>query len=223
MNRETYLKELFGEDKEKLCKKHHKALEKAHEIRKFEIDLYWKRTLYFWGFQVVIFLAFSNFCSKTEWLIASIMSFLGLITAYMWSLANRASKFWQENWELHIDLLEEEITGNLYKNVLCYKENQNNAFSVSKINLRLSEVFSIAWMVLLIITFSKTEFFNKINFVDSVPLLVFITAIVAIIFLLSKITNFCRTNFSHSKNIEIGAYRENDLILKSRSVKGFLG
>jgi hypothetical protein len=33
------------------------ALAKAHEIRSFEIELYWKRSTYFWIFQASIFAA----------------------------------------------------------------------------------------------------------------------------------------------------------------------
>lgn len=32
-----------------------KALEQAHDIRKFEIDLYWKRAAYFWTFIAATF------------------------------------------------------------------------------------------------------------------------------------------------------------------------
>ena len=31
------------------------ALEKAHEIRQFEIRLYWQRSLFFWGFDLAFF------------------------------------------------------------------------------------------------------------------------------------------------------------------------
>ena len=33
------------------------ALNRAHEIRKFEIELYWKRATYFWLLQAAVFTA----------------------------------------------------------------------------------------------------------------------------------------------------------------------
>ena len=35
------------------------ALRRAHEIRKFEIDLYWKRAMYFWALEGAAFAAFA--------------------------------------------------------------------------------------------------------------------------------------------------------------------
>jgi hypothetical protein len=43
---------------------------------------------------------------------------LGLVLSAAWYLANRGSKQWQENWENHVDLLEYEVKGPLYKTVL---------------------------------------------------------------------------------------------------------
>ncbi|PNK76643.1 hypothetical protein CEQ35_022730 [Yersinia enterocolitica] len=40
------------------------ALEKAHEIRKFEIELYWKRTAYFWTLIAAMFAGFLLLASK---------------------------------------------------------------------------------------------------------------------------------------------------------------
>jgi hypothetical protein len=54
--RDRYFKELgirpesgSQEEREKL----RAALERAHDIRKLEIDLYWKRATYFWAFQLI--------------------------------------------------------------------------------------------------------------------------------------------------------------------------
>ncbi|PNK72626.1 hypothetical protein CEQ35_000035 [Yersinia enterocolitica] len=52
----------------------------------------------------------------------------GFVFSYGWFLVNKGSKFWQENWEFHIDRLEDEITGPLYKTVLhrqnCMEKNK---------------------------------------------------------------------------------------------------
>jgi hypothetical protein len=67
---------------------------------------------------------------------------------------NRASKYWQTNWELHVDLLENEGHGPAYKTVLSatalwLKPHGPYPFSVSKINQFLS-LFIVAVFCLLI-------------------------------------------------------------------------
>jgi hypothetical protein len=61
-----------------------------------------------------------------------------------WYLVNRGSKAWQKNWEAHVDLLEDEVIGPLYKTTINrYKYELMDPvdafpFSVSKINQLLS-------------------------------------------------------------------------------------
>ena len=45
----------FGPTETAECKK---ALNRAYSLRTFEIEHYWKRATYFWGFQIAIFAAF---------------------------------------------------------------------------------------------------------------------------------------------------------------------
>lgn len=141
----------------KLITDKEKAYEQACDIRKFEIELYWKRTIYFWGFITVIYTAyykvFSEFyyIKNTDIMSLSfhgsipliIISGLGLIFSLSWLLSNYASKHWQENWEHHIELLEPYITGDLYK---IYEA--QNSFSVTKINLSCSYAISTASLIL---------------------------------------------------------------------------
>src|SRR5579864_817840 len=99
------------------------ALKNALEIRKFEIDLYWKRAAYFWTFIGATFAAYgavqaSSAHADVKTDLSVIASCLGLVFSLGWFLANRGSKQWQENWENHVDLLEDEIIGPLYKTVL---------------------------------------------------------------------------------------------------------
>ena len=56
-NEDDYNRWMFGTkypDKERM----EAALEKAHEIRQFEIRLYWQRSLFFWGFEAAFFVAY---------------------------------------------------------------------------------------------------------------------------------------------------------------------
>ena len=93
------------------------AHELALDIRKFEIELYWKRTTYFWTIIAATFagyFALSTAKNINNGLVFMV-SCIGLMLSLGWYLVNRGSNYWQENWELHVDSLENDITGPLFK------------------------------------------------------------------------------------------------------------
>ncbi len=97
-----------------------KALETALDLRKFEIQLYWTRATYFWAFIAVAFSAFGYLRTNKE--IVKEQPVLLLLVAGVcavfscgWFLSNAGSKQWQENWENHVDLLENHQMGPLLK------------------------------------------------------------------------------------------------------------
>jgi hypothetical protein len=59
-----------------------------------------------------------NAYQKEKTHLSLVVTGLGLVLSAAWYLANRGSKQWQENWENHVDLLEYEVKGPLYKTVL---------------------------------------------------------------------------------------------------------
>ena len=141
--------------------KKEKAFEKAHDIRKFEIELYWKRTTYFWAFIAASFAGY--FAILTSKSISFQEQYLFLIESigFVFSLGcffvNRASKHWQLNWEKVIDSLEDDITGPLMQNHI----NNHNSFwsltlsyrfSVSRINQIISCFITLIWFLLMILT-----------------------------------------------------------------------
>lgn len=148
--------------------KRNEALTQALDIRKFEIDLYWKRATYFWGFLIVIFTGyFAVLFSegdqyKRETLL--LISALGTLFSLGWFHVNKGSKFWQNNWERHVDYLEDEFMGPLYKMVIIMNETKtlnplkitkkmilnDGLYSVSKINQALSFYILTIWSGLLI-------------------------------------------------------------------------
>lgn len=125
-----------------------KAYEQAARTREFEIGLYWKRAGYFWAFIVSIYTAFFSvqkefYFTKDKGLehgalALLVLSALGFFFCVAWLLSNYASKHWQDNWENHMDLLEDGVTGPLYKIYSAGK-----SFSVSKINIAAGWVVSI--------------------------------------------------------------------------------
>lgn len=161
ISHKEYLAEFDSPDK----KKREKALEHALDIRKFEIDLYWKRATYFWAFIGATLAGYgalqatSIISSKED--LSVVLCCLGLVFSCGWFCVNKGSKQWQENWENHVDMLEDEVIGPLYKVVLRrpkpkgLKEilaqiiNGPSPFSVSKINQIISLYVTILWIFLL--------------------------------------------------------------------------
>ncbi|WP_317898923.1 RipA family octameric membrane protein [Aurantibacillus circumpalustris] len=132
-------------------KQRNAAYEKAWDCRKFEIELYWKRATYFWALIVPTFAGYfalmnSQNYTKTDYYNHAevfIVICIGFILSVAWALVNKGSKSWQRHWEIHLDLLENKITGPLYKTV-----SPNETFSVSKINEIISWFFTAIWILL---------------------------------------------------------------------------
>lgn len=142
----------------------------ALDIRKFEIELYWKRAAYFWVFTGAALAAYLAALTgkdvENRALALLLTSCTGLVFAVAWYLVNRASKYWQLNWEYHVDLLEKEHVGDLYKTVL---EVENSSFwplsgpypySVSKINQWLSLFVAVAFLMLVAYTLHEQYYFD---------------------------------------------------------------
>lgn len=148
------------------------ALKIAHDIRKFEIDLYWKRATYFWAFIASIFAGFlvlltakntGNLVLLTTHhpselippfkLYLLLIASMGLIFSFAWYCVNRGSKHWQENWEIVIKKIEFDITGGLLANHIKNNTRFLNflgsyPFSVSKINQLLSLAVTFFWLII---------------------------------------------------------------------------
>jgi len=152
------------EYKKRFSGKEEKALDHALDIRKFEIELYWKRATYFWTFigaTMAGFLAVQASTVQNKQDLSVILSCLGVVFSFAWFCVNRGSKHWQENWEKHVDALEDSVTGPLYKVVLSRNNDLTitekirnfitgpSAISVSKTNQIISLYVSILWVILL--------------------------------------------------------------------------
>ncbi|MBO2629785.1 hypothetical protein I6M46_16105 [Shewanella algae] len=158
--------------------KEQQALAQALDIRKFEIDLYWKRATYFWAFIAATFAGFiaiqsSSSVNKAD--MSVILSCLGVVFSFAWFCVNRGSKYWQENWEKHVDVLEDEVTGPLYKVVLSRNPHGTIAdkvrnlltgpspLSVSKINQLISLYVTVLWCALLIYSLPEFSFAKPVD------------------------------------------------------------
>ena len=146
--RGAYLQALGVTDREKLVN----IRKLAHDIRQFEIELYWKRATYFWAFQLVAFAALGLLFKDGEMKSVQLLTIpasIGVVTAFAGILTARGSKFWQENWEAHVDLLEEETGERLTQVVMCRKAPQH---SVSRVNESLLCLLALGWLVVLLLS-----------------------------------------------------------------------
>ena len=144
------------------------AYKNALDTRKFEIDLYWKRATYFWAFIAAIFIATYSMLNSSDKsfitisdpdgilkkMIVILIALLGYVFSIGWYFVNRGSKVWQENWEMHISILENSINGPLFKtlatpNLYFWKLIDDYPFSVSKVNQILSLCVVIFWIILI--------------------------------------------------------------------------
>ncbi|XUW88626.1 hypothetical protein OH764_00725 [Burkholderia sp. M6-3] len=89
------------------------ALERALDTRQFEIDLYWKRATYFWTFigaTLAGFIAIQAGNSPRREILPSCCRALASVLVRLVACQSR-KQYWQENWEKHVDLLEDYETG----------------------------------------------------------------------------------------------------------------
>lgn len=172
------------------------AFLQASDIRKFEIELYWKRATYFWALIAVAFAGYfavsSSSISDGKGLFLTIISSAGFVFTFAWFSANKGSKYWQENWENHLDLLEDSVTGPLYKSYLQRPDEKHcidrhitgpRRYSVSKINQWVAVFTLFIWFILCFFSLSnQSERFVEIFF----QMIVFVFAAVICCFMVYK-------------------------------------
>jgi len=173
------------------------ALNRAYELRTFEIEHYWKRATYFWGFQVAIFAAFGFMWradgNPSGWNpVAVLLCGLGVLTAVANLLSAWASRFWQKNWERHIDALEREVEGNLHKTI--WLQEGKVSFSVSRLNEAVASSLIVFWSLLFSYLVLKTTGWSmpmwlETHRYESWCALIFILVGAGIVFLCSKRTD----------------------------------
>jgi len=125
----------------------------AIDNRKFEIELLWKRSLVFAGFVAALFVAFTQ--SELNQL-KLVLGTAGAVLSFVWSLANRASKSWQESWELKAKGYSQLLYGSRLifareeqdqSDVLCLLRPRK--LSVSRLLMVVSDYTFLFWVALL--------------------------------------------------------------------------
>lgn len=127
--------------------------DKILELRKFEIENFWKRTLFFWGTIALIYAGFFKADLKDYQIIIPL---IGLLFNIIFSLSTRGSKYWQEHWETMAVVYENELSFDLFKhdtqsivkNHSKSKFTRPYRFSVSKLTMLLSDLSVLVWAIL---------------------------------------------------------------------------
>lgn len=135
------------EQVEKLC-------QIALDTRKFEIELYWKRTTYYWAFiaaditaYILVYTRIDNDLQK--YLIMGVLALCGIVFSAGWFLSNKGSKYWQENWEDHISMLVTKHIGPIFTYHRCPQEGflEGAPYSVSRTNQIISAFITLIWIL----------------------------------------------------------------------------
>ncbi len=151
-----------GRDKEKF--------KVSLETRNFEIELFWKRSLFFWGFIASAFLAFASL-EKDNSNYAIVIANFGMVCSFAWTLANRGSKFWIDNWEDKLFYYENYFEKGLFAKPIGTEDKcfpyYKKRFSVSKLAIALSDFTFSIWLGIVIIktlkSFSIIKILNILN------------------------------------------------------------
>jgi hypothetical protein len=156
-----------------------KAYETAVETRKLEIQLFWSRSLFFWGFIASAFVAYATL-RKSSSDISVIVACFGFVCSVAWSLGNRGGKFWQESWEAKVERIEPSVTGAMFsqpEEIQSHKDFwlRGRRFSVSKLAIALSDYTIILWLA--IIVWEMFHFFLTVPLVACAKPLSFIAFI----------------------------------------------
>ena len=194
-------------------KRGEKALEQALDIRKFEIEMYWKRASYFWTLIAASFAGFGLTLGKAEFgFFPTVLCCIGLVFSVGWSLVIKGSKQWQENWENHVEMLEDCVQGPLYKTVLRRPKPEGfraqitefltgpASFSVAGINQIISYFTTLVWLVLLIASLD----IGKGNLSLPKIILVILSALTCCFFLIFARTHLnSHTNKADKRRVDI--------------------
>ena len=142
------------------------ALQYAVEARKFEIEHFWKRSVYFWGLVAAALVAYANLDAASDASNRTIVLCFGFLTSVAWSLQSRGSKYWQEAWEqkvnkaqispLGFDLFNEKepfLPRRVNKRRRCRDAwLRSRGYSVSKLAIAMSDMSVLLWLAIAMAT-----------------------------------------------------------------------
>lgn len=130
------------------------AFEYATETRRFEIERFWQRSLFFWGFLAVAFVGYSQLDKAGDWQARILVGCFGSVASLAWTLQNRGAKYWQEAWEQKVAALEMSVLG-----TRSFRHTEKvelagwfgaSRYSVSRLTIMLSDFVTLVWIALVL-------------------------------------------------------------------------
>ena len=136
-----------------------KAFDVAHDNRKFEIDMLWKRSVFYWGFIAASFVGYAA-AEKLSSNLSIIFCAFGFMCSVAWAAGNRGSKYWQEYWENKVVLFQNRVTGDIFIDHFPVKPSIFSQFSarrlsVSKLLMGISDYTILVWLTILLYKIAK--------------------------------------------------------------------
>lgn len=204
LKKETVLEN--GEVKKKL----EAAYQRAYENRNLEINLFWTRSTFFWGFIAATLGGYialeTNEKAELHYLKFYVIC-TGVLLSFAWTLVIIGSKHWQKNWEMHLDQLEDYITGPIFKTVYY----ERKYYSVTKVNLFLSYCFIALWFGLMLDFIITNGHFPFSGNASRFPDFRILIALAVTIFAIFRLLKMPEKKFGDGKIKETFFYRELDL------------
>jgi hypothetical protein len=188
-----------------------KAFDFAADVRKFEIGLFWQRSLFFWGFITTAILAYGAAYQTQSRNLQFAAATIGLTSAFVWTLVNRSSLYWQRHWEQSLVETQQDAIG-----YAIYGDEANHRievdqgwfwkplhYSVSKLAIAFSDFVVLAWAGLVFISsplwplLRDAPNFTWLRGPYAGPLLI---SIIVVVFLTAVLIRARPTHISVSKN-----------------------
>lgn len=121
----------------------------ALNARRDEIELFWKRSLFFWGFIAAALVALATSYHDHPRLALGVTVF-GTVCSLCWTLANRGSRRWHVHWEKMVQVEQKPIIGDLF-GIRAKGEQgdfwlQARPYSVGKLTIALSDFVLCFWI-----------------------------------------------------------------------------
>lgn len=127
--------------------------------RSMEIDLYWRRSLFFWTFIAAAFVAYGLVATQLSEKDprAFVVACFGFLCSFAWVLVNRGSKRWKEHWE---GVVRDRELGDtkVFRSKMDFSWDSplgRAPFSVSRVTTGLSILTAGAWVMLAIAALPK--------------------------------------------------------------------
>lgn len=136
------------DEDDKKSKLHNYTAETLHN----EIERFWKRSLFFWGFIAAAFVAYGVLIDKHDKDVPLAISCFGLVCSVAWTLANRGSKYWQYHCEQKLKSVESAALGRaIFAEDIVNNDRElwgGKRYSVTRLTIALSDFVVLVWLAL---------------------------------------------------------------------------